>query len=192
MADPKELFPIAESTVTAGAGLSPHAVVDATTLVAALRGILGFSFQNSSGQAVLPTLTSTGKVPVDTEAFTGVPLKAKGELAAGSLSIALVTGAELTLALSKIYTGFGIQVSCRQSSLFQVIYIDDASGTPVETVIAEAIVGPGQYTFHSALPNFKLDTTAGTGVQKIQLKAKNFEILSSLRGLISVFEQNAL
>lgn len=190
MADPKELFPILRDTGNAGA--SPDKAIDATTAAAALLGLVAFAFKDASGNVVLPQLTATGRVPVDTEAFTGTHFKANGELAAGSLSLALVTSVEITISLLKVYSRFGLICSCRQSSLFQVIYVNDASGTPTETVIGEAVVGPGQYTWSGDFPEWSLDTTAGTGVQKIRVKAKNFETLSSLRATLSFFEQNTL
>lgn len=185
MADLREVFPILRDDST-GAGEEPVSRIEGEA-AAGKEGLIGFSFKDSSGNVVLPQLNAAGKILVDVDG--GIAYKAKGELAAGSLSLAVVTGAVLTLVLNKAYRQISVTGCSLRSSLFQLIYIDDAAGTPVESVIAEFIVGPGQFS-HSVNfgEGFELDTSAGTGVQKLEVKAKNFDHASSLRATVSAFQ----
>jgi hypothetical protein len=187
MSDPKEVFPILDAG--SGVGASPSQAVDATTAAAALLGLVGFAFKDSTGKVVLPQLTALGQINVLTEIGQGANKMAKGELAAGSAgSIVDVTGASITLSLAKKYKELGFVVSCRTDALFQIVHVNDSAGTPVETVMCEAQVGPGAFSFNGVLKSFLLDTTADTGIPLLKVKAKNFEVPSSLRATICVFE----
>lgn len=181
MADPNELFHILKDTD--GSGKSPDKAIDATTAAAALLGMVGFSFKDSSGNVVLPQLDSLGRLPVT--ASVGVCKYANGELAAGSLTLAAVTNAEIVLTASKTYEEVGVVISCRQAALYQIIWQDDAT----DNIIAEFIVGPGDYSESTQIHCFSF-TAGATGTQKLKVKAKNFELLSSLRASIAVTELN--
>jgi len=146
-------------------------------------GLVAFAFKDSSGNIVLPTLTAAGAVPV-TSAATAIRRKSTaGELAAGSASLANVTGASITLAVSKTFYGITAVVSSRRDSLFQLVQVDDAT----TTVLAEAVVGAGQFTFTFNLPDYQF-ASGGTGTQTLKIMAKNFEALSSLRATLTVNE----
>lgn len=142
-------------------------------------GLVAFAFKDSTGDLVLPQLTAGGQIAVS---FTeGLCYKSPaGELAAGSATLAAVTNAEITLSTSTSYGGIGFILSSRRDSLFQIIWQDDAT----DTVLAEFIVGPGQYTINGELHCLKI-TTGASGTQKLKVKAKNFEALSSLRATIT-------
>lgn len=182
MSDVKEAFATLQDDATA-AGLALISRVEGD-VAAAKRGSIGFAFKDAAGNVVLPSLDALGNIKI--ALMYPPPLSAKGELAAGSLTAIDVTGASITLALAKVYTNLAFAVCCRSDSLFQVVHVNDSAGTPVETVVCEAIVGPGNYTQSIVLPGFKLDTTADTGVPLLKIKAKNFEMLNSLRGSLSV------
>lgn len=142
-------------------------------------GLVAFAFKDSTGDLVLPQLSAAGQIPVSF--IDNACLKSPaGELAAGSASLAAVTNAEITLAVSTDYKEIGFVVSSRRDSLFQIIQQDDAT----DTVLAEMIVGAGQYTVIGELHCLKI-TTGATGTQKLKVKAKNFEALSSLRATIT-------
>jgi len=181
MADLKEVFPILQDDSTS-AGASPIARVEGDAS-AAKNGLIAFSFKDSTGDVILPQLSAGGGVPVSVAADKLCLKSPAGELAAGSATIALVTGAEITLTVDKVYEHVSFVVSSRRDSLFQIIWLDDA--TP--TILAEVIVGPGQFTVCESLPCMKF-TAGSTGTQKLQLKAKNFEAQSSLRGTLMVEE----
>ena len=123
---------------------------------------------------------------MDTEGTAGTCYSAGGEVAAGSATLADV--ATITGSLSKTYSKFGVVVSSKRSSLWQLQYIDDAGGTPTTTVLAEFVTGPGQMTVCCQLECLIQSTSAGTGTQEFKLQGKNFHIQSSLRGTLATIE----
>jgi len=146
-------------------------------------GLVAFAFKDSTGDLVLPQLTASGAISV-TSATTATRLKSPaGELAAGSATIANVTGASITLTVNKVYYGISAVVSSRRDSLFQLVQVNDATST----VLAEAIVGAGQYTFEMLWPDMQI-TAGASGTQTLKIMAKNFEALSSLRATLTVNE----
>lgn len=167
MADCKPIF---RTLNNAGEGAAPDQAIDATTAAAGLLGLIGFAFKDSSGNVVLPQLTSTGKIPVDTEAVGGTCHAVYGTQA-GSLTF--VDVATYVGALSKLYQEFEINVASTQETIFQLVYVDDVGGTPTESVLGTFIVGAGQYTVCCALHCSEVDTTTGTGTQHIKIKGKN-------------------
>jgi len=146
---------------------------------AGVDGSIGFAFKDSSGDLVLPQLDASGNILVSFSDRLCLKSPA-GELAAGSASIVAVTGASITLAVATVYDNIGFIFSSRRDSLFQLIQTDDAT----VTVLAEFIVGAGQYTVVGELHCFKI-TTGASGTQTLSVKAKNFEALSSLRATIT-------
>jgi hypothetical protein len=178
MPDPAELFRISDDGT--GAGTSPHSRVEGDT-PSAQRGIIGFSFKDSSGDVVLPQLDTTGRLPVTFDGSQGVNLKAHGELAAGSLTLVDVTNAVITLTASTKYDNIAWNVCSRQDSLFQLVWDDNGA----ETILDEVIVGSGSYSAGSSLNGILEFTSGATGTQELKIVAKNFQNpLSSLRGTI--------
>ena len=185
MADLKESFATLEDDAS-GAGEALISRVEGE-VAAAKAGSIGFSFKDSSGNVVLPTLTADGKLPVTSDG-AGIPHDAHGEDAAGSATFVDVI--TQVLALTKTYTSFNYVVSCLRAAHFQLIHIDDVGNTDVETVLCDVILASGQYTFEGSAPKRELNTTGGTGVQNLVLRAKNLEAnkLSALRGCLSYIE----
>jgi hypothetical protein len=108
-------------------------------------------------------------------------LRARGELAAGSGSLAVVTGAVIPLTVDKVYREVGFIVSCLRDALFQIIWNNNGA----ETILGEILVGAGSYTVANQL--HCLSFTAGsTGTQELKIKAMNFNALSSLRASLTV------
>lgn len=179
MADPRELFSVLKGA--SGEGVPLDQAIDATTAASALHGAVGFAYKDDSGNVILPALDSLGRIPVSFN--SGTPKAANGELAAGSLTIAVVTGAVITLTPSKVYSNIQWKGSCRQASLFQLVWNNNAT----EIVLDQIVTGPGQYTVGFDLVD--LPVTAGAaGTQELKIKAKNFETLSDLRGTITALE----
>lgn len=177
MADLRESFATLEDSVTSeGKALAARVEGNAA---AAQNGAIGFAFKDSSGNVILPQLDAAGNIKVVID--DGLCLKSTaGELAAGSGTLVLVTGAEITLAATTSYNGIGFVVSCRRDSIFQIIQQDDA----IDTVLMELIVGAGQYTAMGELHCLKI-TTGASGVQKLKVFGKNFDAQSSLRATIT-------
>lgn len=146
-------------------------------------GTVAFAFKDSSGNLALPQLTPSGAISVDQAVTTTRKKSQAGELAAGSSTLADVTNASITLTASKVYYGITCIVCSRRDSLFQLVQVDDATST----VLAEAIVGAGEYTFEFFLPDYQF-TAGASGTQTLKVMAKNFEALSSLRATLTVNE----
>lgn len=184
MADIREIFPIIENVSTnEGEALGRRQEGE---VGAAINGLIGFSFKDSGGNVVLPSLNDEGAIVVSSDG--GTTIRANGELAAGSASLADVTGASITLSLGDSYNCISAVVCSRRDSLFQIVHVDDAGGTPAETVLLECIVGSGQFSFKMDLSKDILDTTGGTGDQVLKVKGQNFNVQSSLRAAISANE----
>lgn len=178
MADPRTSFVTLEDAASA-VGLPLHKALEGDAY-AGKNAHGAFVAKSGPNFVYLKTNTSTGALLVDNGADTTC-LKAKGEFAAGSLTLVEVTNAEIVLTVSTVYQEVGFLVSCRRDALFQVIWLDDVT----ENVLGEIVVGSGAYSLSNQLHCLSF-TTGGTGDQKLYLKAKNFETLSSLRGSLTV------
>lgn len=177
--DVRETFPITEDATT-GAGLNPTSRVEGDA-AAAMKGLIGFAFKDSSGNVILPQLTSEGKLPVDF-ASAGVPKSAQcGTAVAGSLTQVLVC--EVALTISKTYGKISARGACFREAIFQLIQLNDVTST----VLDEFIVGPGQFSYEIQMGALEI-LTGGTGTQKLQLKAKNLDKASDFRGSLSALE----
>jgi hypothetical protein len=146
-------------------------------------GLVAFAFKDSTGDLVLPQLNAAGGLPVSVATISTRKKSQAGELAAGSATLANVTNASITLTASKVYYGITAVVCSRRDSLFQLVQVDDATST----VLAECIVGAGQYSFEMLWPDMQI-TAGATGTQTLKIMAKNFEALSSLRATLTVNE----
>ena len=166
------------------AGLPLHKVLEGDAVAA--KNALPALVAKVAGTNVFTYLKvdpSTGAVLMTSEGASVCKKSPAGELAAGSATLALVTGAEITLTASAVYEEISFVVSSRRDSLFQIIQQDDTT----DTILAEIVVGSGAYTFSSQLHCLSI-TAGATGVQKLKVKAKNFEALSSLRATITANE----
>lgn len=179
MTDKNPLFPVLDDGTGFGAVWNAVNEGDAT---AAENAAPVFAFQDSSGNFVWPTLNSDGTIPVSTQS-PGDCKTARGELAAGSVgSAADVTGASITLATSQTYRDIGIVVSATSVSHFSLVHDDD--GTP--TILWDAMVGPGQYTFGDDLGCLEF-TSGATGTQTLKVQVEQLKA-SCARGTIVALE----
>lgn len=178
MAFNREVFPSLENASGFGAALSQSQAGDAA---AGKKGSTAFSYKDSAGNLVLPTLTADGKMPVSLDA-AGVCLKAFAKNATGSLTeVALAT---IPLTASKAYSSIGAVVSSTRTSVFRLVQINDS----VETELAVLIVGAGQFTAEFYQPC--LEFVAGaTGVQELKVYGINVDTLSQLSSTISCLEK---
>jgi hypothetical protein len=110
-------------------------------------------------------------------------LRARGELAAGSGTLVLVTGANIPLTTSKNYREIGFIVSCQRDALYQIIWNNNGA----ETILGEIVVGSGAYTVADQLHCLSF-TSGATGTQELKIKGMNFNALSSLRASVTVEE----
>jgi hypothetical protein len=179
MADPRATFAVIEDGSNVGQVLKQ--AIDTVTAASGANGSIGFAFKDSSGNVVLPQLSPSGKIIVDTESAGGTLLKSRVENSAGSLTA--VTLSSITLTASKVYADITALVSSRRGALFQVIQSDNG----VETVLADMIVDSGQYTFSVNLDEVQF-TAGATGAQLLLIKGYNFDKISALRSTLSVVE----
>jgi hypothetical protein len=180
MGNVREVFPVLEDPATgAGATLAKVASGDAP---GSKNGLLAFAFRDASGNLVLPQLTSTGALVVDTEAVNGTCKSARG-LNTGSLTV--VTLATISLTASKQISQIQASLSASRASLAEIVWIDNAS----ETIIGWLMTGPGQFTVTFDQSNL-LFTTGGTGTQSLLIRALNLEKASNLYASIACIEAN--
>jgi hypothetical protein len=172
----KGLFGILDDGAGAGKGIT-LANPDTTLGSAIAATVASPAFINSSGVLVFPQLDAEGRIRVTFDG-AGECHDAYDKLI-GSTSYQDV--AEFTGALSKLYDRIGFSVSSATECDWELVYIDDAAAmTPVETVLSHFMTGPGQYSYGiDSLACVEVDTSAGTGVQKIVLRGKLLEATGS-------------
>jgi len=203
MADVRESFPVLEGA--SGEGLALREVQQGDA-VAAKNGLLGFAFKDATGNAiaapvkvegnapgdavpglvfkdsagnlVYPQLNASNALPVSFTPPTGVGKSSRGT-ATGSASNTTVVS--LTLANSKIYKNLEYIVSCFKETIYQVILSDNA----VETIISDALVGPGMFTASCSLLQKEI-TTGATGTQLLLIKGQNLSGTSDFRASLCV------
>ena len=172
----EEVFKILRDAST-GAGVAPVARIEGDS-GAAVEGIIGYSFKDSSGNVILPQLTSAGKIPVETGAV-GVKKSADGQDVAGSTA-AFQDVCAATLTVDVEYTNIVAHACASRTTLYRVTQLNDAA----ETVLAEFMVGPGCMSFRFDDPNIEF-TAGSSGTQSLNLQGKNLFKVSVLSGNIS-------
>ena len=174
MSNKKGLFGILNDGAGAGVGITK--AIPGTTLGSAITSTMASpAFVNSSGVLVFPQLNAAGQILVSLDT-AGQCIHAKGKVT-GSTSFQDV--ATITAALAKLYDKIGFTVSSMTECDWELVYVDDAAGTPVETILAYFDTGPGQYSYCCHLDCVEVDTTAGTAVQKILIRGKLLEASGS-------------
>jgi hypothetical protein len=184
MADLQEVFRILKDFGTE-AGEAPISRVEGEPGTPDIEGLIGFSFKDQSDNVVLPQLDSEGRIPV-TCCGDGVPFYNFAEDATGNTSETDL--AEITISVTNVYNNVWAHGCCNRPTNFRIYYVDDADGTPVNTEIGHFIVGSGQFSYNLELKNYELDTTGGTGTQKIKLTFENQQNASAVRGSISALQ----
>ena len=147
------------------------------------------------GNPTLICLDAEGRVPVTSEApgicfhtpFNCIALTSAGDpLASDTLDVG-----EVTINAAKQYNCFEWSVSSNVDVIWTIVYIDDADGTPAETTVHQFITNPAAPNFCCKLACLDLDTTGGTGTQKLVLRAEAIDpsCLGPALGLLAVKEQ---
>lgn len=177
MADLRTSFMVLEDSGSQ-AGVPLHKALEGDA-IAAKNAQGALVAKNGANFAYLKVDPTTGAL-ITTNEGAGICNRAKGELSAGSATLATVTGALITLVAGSVYNEIDFIFASRRDSLFQIVWDDGG----VETILAEVIVGSGAYTVSSQLHCVSF-TAGATGVQQLKIFAKNFEALSSLRASIT-------
>jgi len=163
MADIREVFTILEDDGT-GAGVKLPARIEGSS-PASKNGLIGFSFKDSAGNLVLPSLSAAGGIPIDEP---GTCLSAEGSIA-GVVATA-TDAATLALTLTKNYSKTELVLSSTQTVKWDVVYIDDVGGAPTETNLMSVITGSGQFHYAATMHCLAFTTVGGTGVQNIVVR----------------------
>lgn len=181
--DQRVSFPTLEGASGEGLALRQVQVGDTPT---SKNASIGLAFIDSSGNLVLPQLTPTGRLPVDTEGNNGSWMSNRGEDADGSVSGTFTELASITLANDDVVDEFNFSVSGRKGGFFQVCLDDDGTIEVLEDVVLEA----GQLTHSNSV---KTEVTAGaSGTQRLLIRAYNWDsnpqqlsaLRASLRALV--------
>ena len=184
MADLRTVFPILADSVTF-AGEPAISRIEGEA-AASIAGLIGFSFKDASGNVVLPQLTASGAIPVDTEASNVSCLNDAGEDAAPVVDTETDV-ATVSLTASTTYRVVSFVVTSTRWALYRVYWVEDVGGTPVEHDLAWSHVGPGQYTVCCTMDCSEF-TTPVTVASELRIGGTARDQVSTLRGAISVKE----
>ena len=182
MADLATCFPILENDSTKAGECATSRVEG--DVAAGKKGLIAFSFKDSSGNVILPQLTSAGALPVDTEGVNFTCLDAEGENASPVVDTE-VDLATITLTDATVYQNIWVLVTATRWSLYRIYWVDDVGGTDTEADIGWIHVGPGQYTVCCEMP-CKEFTSGTTAELRVAGTAKSQ--VSTLRASMSVRE----
>jgi len=151
------------------------------------------AYKDVNGNPVLVCLDSEGRVPVTSEApgicyhgpFSCQPLTETATVPDD------VDISEITILVTKTYECFEFSASSNVDAVWTLVYIDDADGTPAETTIHQFITNPAQPNYCCKLACLELDTTGGTGTQKLVLRATaiSADCLGPALGMFATKEQ---
>lgn len=165
-----------------GAGVGIDLVNPDTTLGSAIDNTLAApSFIDSSGVLVFPQLDSEGKLPVTFDT-SGVCLYNSAKVI-GSTSFQDL--GSVSAQVDKMYTQFNVSISAMTEACIRLIY--DDNGT--EEVLAEYMLGPGQYSYCCKHDCLEKDTSGKIGTQVFKLQGKLLESTGSeISGFVSFKE----
>jgi len=182
MPDLRESFPSLEDVAT-GAGIPLHKVLegDAAAGKNASAALVG---KDPSGNLIYLTTNSDGELVTSGMAGDTANIADTGSNGGSGSFVTLLT---LLLTTNKEYKNLSWSVSGFRDTIFEIVQIDDAGGTPVETIHATLRVGPGDFTDSNFMENFKF-TAGPTGVINLILRAKNQNANSTMDGTLSIDE----
>jgi hypothetical protein len=152
-------------------------------------GIIGFSFKDSNGDVVLPSLTPEGAIAVLSD--FGTTIRGRGQDVDGDDTTPMIL-VDLTIPIDKVFKKLSAQGSCFRDSEFEIVLIDDANGAANETILDAFLTGPGQFTTKSGLEIDEFSTTGFTAPVKLQLRAINLNKASKTMGSISCNQNDQL
>ena len=192
MSHEREVFPILEN-IENEIGEVLHRVNEgdrpfADDLTTPKNGLIGFSFKDSNGNVVLPTLTPDGAIVISSD--PGTTIRGRGENVTGDKTTKMVL-VDLTIDADKKFSKLSAQGSCFRDTEFEIVLIDDSAGAATETILDQFLTGPGQFTTKSALEVDEFSTVGFTGVVKLQLRAINLNRESKTMGSMSINEIDA-
>lgn len=129
-------------------------------------------------------VNAAGELVVSTESVEKACLTAEGNNAGSATFVDL---AVITLQNDLNYSKLGFMGSSFRDSVFEVVWVDDVGGTPVETVLATFRVGAGHLNHSEELECIAF-TAGSVGTQELRIRGKNNNALSDMDGMISIEE----
>lgn len=184
MSDLRTSFPTLEDSSTQ-AGAPLHKVLEADASAAKNASAALIAKRQSDGTLRYLNMDDAGNLLVSQDGG-GTYKKARGTT---SGSLTNVTVAEISLTANAVYKGLSWVVSCFRDSIYEIAAINDPSGTPTETILADILVGSGDVTDSGALK--EISFTAGATSPVLRLRAKNLTVVSDFRGTITTTEDSA-
>jgi len=189
MSHERESFPILEDIETE-IGAVLHKINEgdspiADDLTTKKNGMIGFAFKDSDGNVVLPQLTPDGAIIISND--PGTTIRGRGQNDTGDKNTSMVL-VDLTIPVGKKFNKLSAQGSCFRDTEFEIILIDDSTGSPIETILDAFLTGPGQFTTKSGLEIDEFETLGFTAPVKLQLRAINLNRESKTIGSMSVNE----
>jgi hypothetical protein len=101
----------------------------------------------------------------------------------------LTTVVNVVLTASKVHEDLEFSGSCSFSTMWEIVSVDDALGTPVVTVLFSFLTGPGQFNVKMLLEHFEFSSSA-TGVQHLRLRATQLVgSASDMHGYVAAIEK---
>lgn len=167
-------------------GLPIHKVLQDDTL-ANKNAVPVLGFKNSLGKLRYPMVDGEDRIVVAMEASDFLQLSERGIKSGGSATMTDITGAELTLVNDLVYKKIGLVVSCFRDSHFQLVWIDDVGGTPVETILADVLTDAGKPTTSFELEGLSF-TAGAVGGQTLVVRGKNENAQSDMIATVTAVE----
>jgi len=130
--------------------------------------------KDDNGDPVLLCLDANGRLPVAVDGNVGTCFKTpyacvQTTETAGTPNT--VDIGEVTISTGQQYNCFEWFASTNMDTVFSIVYIDDADGTPAETILLDFVLNSANSKDCCKISCLDLDTTGGTGTQKIVLRA---------------------
>jgi hypothetical protein len=179
MADLRAGFTILEDSSTQ-AGLPLHKVLEADAAAAKnalpalvakdAGGLLRYIKTNTAGE--VSVVVASGKVCVS----------ARGSVAGSATFVDVAT---ITLVNGETYQDLDWVVSCFRDAVFEVVRVEDVGGADTEIIVADMLVGPGDFTDSGVLKCEEF-TAPATDVNVLKIRAKNVNALSDFRATITI------
>lgn len=183
MSDLRTSFMILEDS-SSQAGLPLHKVL-AGDAAAAKNALAALICKDPSNNLQYLKQDSAGNLLVTADGG-GTPKKARGTVA-GNTSITTVC--EIALTAGAVYKGLSWVVSCFRDAIYEIVAIDDPTGTPTEVILADVLVGSGDVTDSGELRNVSF--TAGATDPVLRVRAKNTQVASDFRASVCTSEDSA-
>lgn len=180
MADVRESFPTTENGSGVGVPLTSVLEGDAAAAKNASPSLVA---KDNSNNLIYLRTNAAGSLSVDIN--DGSTAKTARGTVAGNAAITTVCS--IALVAGKTYHTLSWVTSCFRDAIYELVAIDDPAGTPTEVILADVLVGAGDFTDSGTLENATF--VAGATAPVLRLRAKNLNNTSDFRGTISIREE---